>query len=388
MNPKFHIEDYTNHYVFTVDPVNSVDFDDGFSIVSTVDYTKVTIYIANVQVWLETLQLWDSFSKRVATIYLPDKRRPMMPTILSDTFCSLLEKQKRFALAIEFTVDNKTGRIMGEPTYKNAMICVNRNYTYEDPHLIYNDIHYIELFNLTFKCDKTVETSNDVVAFWMIKANQYIGEFMAKKKIGIFRTFTDMSKHSEMVHIKPVEMTHLNEDTCRVINHWNTNSGKYVLFDENIPLEHTMMQPNYIHITSPIRRIVDLLNILILSNEVGIFTNPSNEMNVFLEKWRQDIEYINGSMRTIRKIQTDCYLLNYCYSKPDVLDKHYSGVIFDKVMKNDGSYHYMVYLEELKLLSRITCYNEYTNYSSCIFRLFLFENEDKTKKKIRIQMID
>ena len=36
--------------------------------------------------------LWRSFTKRVSTIYLPDKKRPMLPTILSDCLCSLQEK--------------------------------------------------------------------------------------------------------------------------------------------------------------------------------------------------------------------------------------------------------------------------------------------------------
>ena len=30
------------------------------------------------------LNIWESFSRRVSTIYLPDRKRPMLPTILSD----------------------------------------------------------------------------------------------------------------------------------------------------------------------------------------------------------------------------------------------------------------------------------------------------------------
>jgi hypothetical protein len=65
----------------------------------------------------------------------------------------------------------------------------------------------------------------------------------------------------------------------------------------------------------------------------------------------------------------------------------HEGVLFDKIIKNDGIIQYMVYLENLKLLSRISTNVEMQNYSIVKFKLFLFEDEDKTKKKIRLQMI-
>jgi len=41
----------------------------------------------------------------------------------------------------------------------------------------------------------------------------------------------------------------------------------------------------------------------------------------------------------------------------------------------------------LKLLSRISTSIDLTNYSIARFKLFLFENEDKTKKKIRLHIL-
>ena len=48
----------------------------------------------------------------------------------------------------------------------------------------------------------------------------------------------------------------------------------------------------------------------------------------------------------------------------------------------------MVYLEELKLLSRITTQTDVSNYSYNNFNMYLFEDEDKLKKKIRLQIIE
>ena len=42
--------------------------------------TIVSIYISNSMLWMDMLDLWESFDDRIATIYLPDRKRPMMPT--------------------------------------------------------------------------------------------------------------------------------------------------------------------------------------------------------------------------------------------------------------------------------------------------------------------
>jgi hypothetical protein len=107
-----------------------------------------------------------------------------------------------------------------------------------------------------------------------------------------------------------------------------------------------------------------------------------------MENWLNRMDYINASMRSIRKIQNECDLLYKCSENPELLEGIYRGYIFDKLMKNDGSISFMVYLEEWKMLSRVTLNSDTVkNYSYCKFKLFLFEDEDKTKKKIRLQLI-
>jgi hypothetical protein len=99
------------------------------------------------------------------------------------------------------------------------------------------------------------------------------------------------------------------------------------------------------------------------------------------------MDYINASMRSIRKVQTDCEVLNRCYTRPEIMDSFHEGIVFDKILKNDGTFHYMVYLEQLKLLSRIATSSDVPNYSKNKFKMYLFEDEDKVKRKIRLQII-
>lgn len=388
-NPNFTINDRRNQdYIFTIDPQGSSDFDDALSIrkMENGDW-KISVYIANVYLWLETFNLWNSFSTRVATIYLPDRRRPMLPTILSELMCSLHKQEDRFAFVMDVLIDSNGNVIENSHTFSNALICVEQNYVYEDPQMIAADENYIQLLEITKRIDATVENSHDMVSFWMVFMNKSCGDFMALNKFGIFRssTYIDATKHE---NIQDSISYDIKEDTKRIIKMWNNSSGQYILYNDEEGIEHVIMDvKSYVHVTSPIRRLVDLLNQMLLIEKFGLITNMSKEANTFLSSWLENIDYINVSMRSIRKIQTDCQLVERCFKTPDIMKIEHTGVVFDKLKKSDNTYSYMVYLEDIKLLSRITCKADLLNYSKNLFKLYLFEDEDKIKNKIRLSIV-
>jgi exoribonuclease R len=384
-NKNFTIQDRRNdHYIFSIDPLGSMDFDDAFSIKKMSDGNwKVSVYIANVYFWLESFNLWNSFSKRVSTIYLPDRRRPMLPTILSESLCSLQKQQDRFAFVMDIIV-NADGKIIEDScSFSNALITVEKNYVYEDPKMIATDENYKNLLELTVKMDKEIENSHDVVSYWMIVMNSMCGNFMSSNKFGIFRSsnYIDKNKNDNVSDdIKP--------ETKRIIKMWNNASGQYVLYKDGEHQHEVMNIKSYIHITSPIRRLVDLLNQMFIFYRLGLIRNISKDANNFLLDWLEKLDYINGSMRSIRKVQTDCEVVNRCFTNPDIMKIEYTGVVFDKMKKSDNTYSYMIYLEDIKLLSRIICRTDVPNYSKNKFKLYLFEDEDKIKNKIRLHMVD
>ena len=79
---------------------------------------------------LSALELWDNLSQRVSTIYLPNKKLPMLPNILSDNICSLVENEKRFVLALDIHINDEN--TLTKINYKVCSIIVNKNYAYED----------------------------------------------------------------------------------------------------------------------------------------------------------------------------------------------------------------------------------------------------------------
>ena len=384
------IEDRTNikdWYVFTIDPPKSQDFDDGFSIRTGENgIQQISIYIANVTIWMDVLNLWESFSQRISTIYLPDKKRPMLPTILSDCLCSLQEKVTRVAFVMDvFIKDND----IIEVKYGNCLIKVARNFCYEEASLLRNE-KYINLLGITKNLSQknryisSVKNSHDVVCYLMILMNYYCATEMLKHKTGIFRS-TIMKRECSVPDSVP-------EDVAKFIKIWNSASGQYidgtlVTNSDTSSVRHDLLDMDaYIHITSPIRRLVDLLNMIKIQSILGL-VKLSENVDKFYEKWLRDLDYINTTMRSIRKVQCDCSLLDLCANNTDVIDKEYDGYIFDKINRNDGLFQYIVFLPELKLSSRITLRDDFENFESRKFKLFLFNDEESFKRKIRLHLV-
>lgn len=379
------IEDRTNSdywHIITIDPPKSVDYDDGFSIIDKGDgIQQLSIYISNVTIWMDVLNLWESFSKRISTIYLPDKKRPMLPTILSDCLCSLQENVIRVAFVIDVFI--KEGEIL-DLKYSNCLIKVYKNYCYEESKLLADSKYHlildaVRILSVKYSYIDKVRNSHDVVCYLMILMNYHCAKELIQFKTGVFRS-TIIKKDVDVP-------THVPEETAKFIKIWNSASGQYIDGSEIINTRHELLDMDaYIHITSPIRRLVDLLN-MIKFQQVKKIAQLSENSIIFYEKWINDLEFINLTMRSIRKVQNDCSLLDLCNNNPEVMEKKYDGYLFDKICRNDGLFQFIVFLPELKLTSRITCRENCENFECKKFTLFLFNNEEKFKKKIRLHLV-
>ena len=379
------IEDRTKWSVFTIDPPHSLDFDDGFSIkVLENGQHQLSIYISNVTIWMDVLNLWDSFSRRISTIYLPDRKRPMLPTILSDCLCSLQANNLRIAFVMDLFIDANDEIV--DITYSNSKIKVYKNYSYEEPALLSNP-NYMMLMNVTktlckkYKYINSVRNSHDLVSYLMILMNFHSAKSLLSHKNGIFRS-TIMKRDISIPD-------HLPEEVCKFIKIWNSSAGQYIDVNalnvgQTINHDHLDMDA-YVHITSPIRRLVDLLNIIKFQQNTGMIT-LSESSALFYDKWIADLDYINTTMRSIRRVQNDCSLLHLCSTSPGVMEKTHEGYAFDKIIRNDGLYQVIVYLPALKLTSRIIMRENIENYDMHQYKLYLFHNEEKFKKKIRLQI--
>jgi exoribonuclease R len=384
------VEDRTSWKTFTIDPSTSLDYDDGFSI-KKLDNNQIllSIYIANVTIWMDSLNLWSSFSQRISTIYLPDRKRPMLPSVLSDCLCSLQSNVRRFAFVVDIVLDADFKMVSIK--YSNCLIKVFRNFAYEEPDLLIDpDYNFLlettKQMTNTYKYISNVRNSHDLVGYLMILMNYQCAQELLKTNSGIFRS-TIISKKVELPDGLP-------DDVNKFIKIWNSSCGQYVNIssvdeeDRERLTKHELLEMDaYIHITSPIRRLVDLLNMIKFQQNHRLI-NLSADAIHFYDKWNNQMEYINVTMRAIRKVQTDCNLLDTCIRDVNMLEKTFDGYCFDKLVRNDGLYQFIVFLPELKMVSRITMRDNLDNYEKRQYKLFLFNDEQRFKKKIRLQLMD
>lgn len=326
---KYNIPIVTDN-VFTIDTPNTIDFDDAISIKDNI----ISIYISNVPIIIEYLNLWDSFTNRISNIYLPNKKYNMLPSILGQ-LCSLNKQETKICLKIDFNIDTD------ETNISNCAVKINNNYEYNDERLIANK-DYCNLQSIYKN-----KNSSQIVETLMIKTNTFCAKYMNKFKNGIYKIIN----HSEELSTSNYEI--YNESNC-----------------------------NYLTLTSPIRRLVDILNIYQLCVNNNIFTFNDNATEFYLN-WISKLEYINTTSKNIRKVQSKCNILSIC-----LLNIHtiYKGKIFDKMLLHN-KYKYQVYIPELNVYSKIYSMEELDDQIEYNFKLFVFQNEGSFKNKIKLDII-
>ena len=368
-NSNYNISNRLDRCVITIDPVGCVDIDDALSCYTNEQTGVITmsVYIANVSIWMNHFDLWDHVS-RVSTIYLPDKRRTMLPNILSDHLCSLLENKNRFALCMDVDV-SKDGRVIGEPRFENTLICVNANHSY-DSHKLMRDKQYTAAMEITRKINGNVIDSHELVEFWMVYMNTACGNQLAKQNTGIFRN----------VQVKELRDSKFdNPNTRMFFNNFDNISSEYSVAVDSVRHD-TLGVEWYAQITSPIRRLVDLVNQTLILKSMNVSSEMSDH---FVLQWMSQVDLLNCKMKSIRRVQNDCELMRICYNKSELYD---TGIVFDEVEK-DSAYRYGVYLENLRAISYIKSPEKIENYSRRDFRIFLFADETDKNRKIQIEKV-
>jgi exoribonuclease R len=377
---KWPVEDYRKFgNVFSIDPHGCTDFDDAFSVIFEDNFAIVNVYIANVYLWLETYELWEFMTDRVSTIYLPCKKVPLLPSILSDKLCSLEQGHDRFAFMMSLKFDMTTRQPVGKTVYKNVLIRVNKNYVYEDPTLRNNPAYRI------LRTLASTDDSHEVVSYWMIKMNTECAKYLSDDdELGIFRG---------QGIFRGSTTTTTTTTTCSSFFLFENCASSY----SQCATPHLQLGvESYVHITSPIRRLVDILNQILF---MKTFYEISENCQAFFDKWFAKLDYINRVSKDIRRVQMDCELLALCTNNSDLVNREFFGVVFDKHEISLNIFEYSVYIEELKLMTRfvtdkeiLTKGGELTDKADSTslrnrFKILIFNDENKLCKKIRILMV-
>jgi exoribonuclease R len=315
--------------VFTIDGPDSVDLDDGLSI----DSEKISVYISLVPYVIDKLDLWDCFTKRISNIYMPDKRHNMLPSVIS-SLCSLNENWERACLVLDFYFTGLTELSV-------CKVRVSKNFSYDETSLL-EDEDYKRILGLSF-----CTNSHELIQFYMIKFNAYCGSLSKK---GLFT-----------VSVKPNEVPH------SLLPVYYKQYSRYEYAGE------------YLQITSPIRRLVDIINMYHLCIQQNLLEFKGGSS--FCEKWYTSIDYLNESLKSVRKAQNQAKMLDISIKEQN---KTFGAVLFEKVaIDKDKLFKYKIYIPELKLTSTVKTEMDFDNFIERDVKLYLFQDEKRLKKKIK-----
>jgi exoribonuclease R len=374
---KFKLQHKPEQYVFSIDPRGSKDYDDAFSIDTIDNQTFITVHIANVAIWLEYLQLWNYLTERVSTIYLPNCKKTMLPSILSDQVCSLQQKQRNITMFTRFPILPNGDIDFENTTFGNAIVKVRKNYDYEEPNLLANQ-RYQNLHKVTQALDSSVSDSHDVVSFWMIQVNMYLAKKLQQSDIGIFRNST--LKYNERMSLG------FDKNICDTLFHYKNASSNYVKGDHH-DLQHVIMNKDiYTHITSPIRRNVDLLNQSILLYSSSHIIDVSAPAQRFFIYWMNNLDKINEDTKKIKYVQNKLQLIHTCLGYEDLSKEVLSSIVVDKD-KKDNMNHYNLLVPKLNVFLPAISDKDFQEYDNCNIRVFVFEDENNVRNKIKIQIV-
>ena len=281
---------------------------------------------------------------------------------------------------------------------------MEKNYTYQAAELLAREDYKTLLKTVRnlneahFAYMDQIMSSHDVVEYCMLFMNHECAKKLESRKRGIFRTATQKDVASASASVSsPTSPTSPTTPTnppnpcpAELRQIVQGVAGEYCTYANLKP--HMLIGVScYLHITSPIRRIVDIVNMLEM---LGEKIKWSAEVIQFMEKWQKSLDVINIKTKAIRKLQNEMELLEgYAKNKQQI----YTGLVFAKRLEENAStstsnttpalYKYKVYIPATKLLTTVKSSKNLNDYTTAHFSTHLFLDEAKMTKKIRLQML-
>jgi len=121
--------DMTHLYTFSIDGAHTRDFDDAISVEVHDEFFEVWMHIADCSLIEPDSPLDHEAYERISTLYLPDRRIPMLPTELSEDCLSLKAGVVRRALTHYFKLD-RSAKLLDFDLFP-SVVSVDTNLSYE-----------------------------------------------------------------------------------------------------------------------------------------------------------------------------------------------------------------------------------------------------------------
>jgi exosome complex exonuclease DIS3/RRP44 len=109
--------------VCSVDPIGCKDIDDALHCIKLPNGNfEVGVHIADVSHFVKAATEIDrEAARRCTTVYMVDRRTDMLPSLLTETLCSLVSDVDRMAFSVIWEIDSKTYEIVNAKFGKSCI---------------------------------------------------------------------------------------------------------------------------------------------------------------------------------------------------------------------------------------------------------------------------
>lgn len=240
--------DCTSLELFSIDPLGCRDIDDAFSLESlSPTRVRVGVHIAQPIAFLDAQTIKDRLGQGAfSTLYcepIATETKPLWGKDI-ETASSLLPGEIRPAYSVFFIVDTQAGSVKQEMSFLTHVR--NRLATHYDDtdHPL---VHTLVSVTTTIHGQEDKDDTHDVVAFWMVQTNQWIGG-----------AFPGLPSRVQAVSEKIYKEEGLPDNIQQAFSQFSMEKAHYSIDPDN-QYHASLGMKRYVHFTSPIRRMIDAM---------------------------------------------------------------------------------------------------------------------------------
>lgn len=349
--------DFTEKEIFTIDPKDAKDFDDGISLEEDGENLILGVHIADVSHYIrENSEIDREAFLRAETIYFPTLAVHMLPPLLSENLCSLKEKENKLAVSV-LMYFNKDGKHL-KTEFLKSVINSKKRFTYEEVEEILKgkkskfgktlkrmenlseilkekrmkkgglefefpeiEMEYDRAGNFIGVLPLQRLKSHSIVEEFMLFANREVARFLFRKNYPFLYRIHPKPDPMKLLDLKIVCQkfgfdfpVNLDEPTPKmlqnVLNKWkNEKDSPYLqelllralqraIYSPKRDIHFALNFETYCHFTSPIRRYADIIVHRSLKNALKGIKYERNDLEMVSQ-------HLNNKAKEIEDIERD-----------------------------------------------------------------------------------
>lgn len=309
----------TNYKTISIDPSSECqDIDDCISYMTKDEFEFIGVHIAQPIYWLDKNDIKNVLKSKFSTLYKLDSQENLWNDEITK-LASLNPGEKKPAYTVFFKIYQ--GKIV--KTYDFPSWIINDHaFSYESENQIIKKIlEKTKLFE-----DFDGNDTHQLISYWMIKANQYIGN-----------KIKDSGLPFRVNKLIPNWSINLDSKINSIFKLKNSSSAYYST-EEN---HHGSLDLNYyVHFTSPIRRIIDAIIHYYLTYNIiiDIDIEKLNFLDLNTKKFHRSIE-LEKKINSLENTNEDvCYI--YDMIKPNLFEVYIEKLGFVKMELFNSKFEY------------------------------------------------